>query len=259
MASPRIASAFQLPSTLSSRPGHTRLLRIASSFARAASTCFSTSAGSSCSSFAICSNGHEHVRVPRAFEVRLLVESETAAEHAPLERRQRGAHFGARPHVELAFVSFGVGVVGGIEATARSIEASCISRSIHSPVSRRDALEQRIAGGQRRFRVRREQRAVVVQHLLEVRNHPELVDRVTREAAAQLVVHAAFGHARERERGHVQRVQVRLLRDRGRMPVTHQPVDGAGMRKLRRVAEAAIALVEGGVELLARAVERRRA
>ena len=34
---------------------------------------------------------HEHVRVPRAFEVRLFVESEAAAEHAPFERRQRGA------------------------------------------------------------------------------------------------------------------------------------------------------------------------
>jgi hypothetical protein len=68
---------------------------------------------------------------------------------------------------------------------------------------------------QRRFGVGRKQRAVVVQHLFEVRNHPELVDRVARESATQLVVQAAFAHARERERRHVQGVQIRLLRHRG--------------------------------------------
>ena len=42
------------------------------------------------------------------------------------------------------------------------------------------------------------------------------------------------------------------------MPVMHEPVDGSRMRKLRRVAEPAVALVEGGVQLLARAHEWRR-
>ena len=40
----------------------------------------------------------------------------------------------------------------------------------------RDAPEQGVAGGQRGFRVTRQQRAVVVQHLFEVRDHPVLID-----------------------------------------------------------------------------------
>jgi hypothetical protein len=38
----------------------------------------------------------------------------------------------------------------------------------------------------------------------------------------------------------------------------HEPINGRGMRKLRRVAESAVTLVERGVQLLARAHERRR-
>jgi len=159
--------------------------------------------------------GDEYMRVPRAFEVGRLVEAEAAAEHAPFERRQRCLRLGARPHVELALVALRVGVVGGIE-TAPHFFGRVVLHFAQEPLAgfRRAAPKERVARGQRRLAVSREQRAVVVQHLLEVRNHPELIDRVARETATQLVVHAAFAHARERERRHVQRMQVRSLRDR---------------------------------------------
>ena len=46
--------------------------------------------------------------------------------------------------------------------------------------------------------VRGDEQRVVVEHLLEVRDEPALVDRVAVEAAADEVVHAAGGHRVER-------------------------------------------------------------
>src|SRR5205085_10297666 len=48
-------------------------------------------------------------------------------------------------------------------------------------------------------------RSVVVQHLLEVRNLPALVHRVTEKTAAELIVEAALRHGRERRDRHVKR------------------------------------------------------
>ncbi len=73
------------------------------------------------------------------------------------------------------------------------------------------AQEERIRGRERRLRRDREQLAVVVQHLLEVRDHPVGVDRIPAEAAAELIVDAALGHAREGERRHVERLEVGLI------------------------------------------------
>src|SRR5437667_4123508 len=49
---------------------------------------------------------------------------------------------------------------------------------------------------------------VVVEHLLEVRHAPPGVGRVAVEAAAELVMDAARGHALERRRRHGERVRV---------------------------------------------------
>ena len=46
--------------------------------------------------------------------------------------------------------------------------------------------------------VRRDEQGVVVEHLLEVRDEPALVDRIAVKAAADQVVHAARGHGVER-------------------------------------------------------------
>ena len=43
-----------------------------------------------------------------------------------------------------------------------------------------------------------DQQRVVVEHLLEVRDEPALVDRVAREAAAEVIVDAALADVGER-------------------------------------------------------------
>ena len=113
-----------------------------------------------------------------------------------------------------------------------------------------------IAGGERRLRIHREQCAVVVQHLLEVRDHPVLVDRVAAESAAQLVVDTALGHAAQRERRHVPGLEVRLGRAGARLPAPEQPLDGLRVRELRCAAETPVAGIEAARELLAQARER---
>ena len=57
-----------------------------------------------------------------------------------------------------------------------------------------------VAGDGPAVEVRRNEQRVVVEHLLEVRHEPALVDRVAVEAAADEVVHAAERHPVERRR-----------------------------------------------------------
>ena len=101
-------------------------------------------------------------------------------------------HLGERPDVELALDALGVGVERGGEA------ALLLAQLGERPVERlaAHALEQRLARDLPRVQVGAGQQRVVVEHLLEVRDEPGAVDRVAREAAADLVVHAAAGHPR---------------------------------------------------------------
>ena len=83
----------------------------------------------------------------------------------------------------------------------------------------------------------REQR-VVVEHLLEVRDEPALVDRVAVEAAADEVVHPAGGHRVERRGHHRQRVLVAAEVH------AEQELDRRGLRELGRAAPASPSDVE---------------
>jgi hypothetical protein len=80
--------------------------------------------------------------------------------------------------------------------------------------------------------VGRHEQRVVVEHLLEVRHEPPLVDRVAVEAAADEVVHAAGGHRVEGLRRHV------------RFPAPEQQLQHRGGRELRCSAEASVLRVE---------------
>jgi hypothetical protein len=89
-----------------------------------------------------------------------------------------------------------------------------------------------------------------------MRDLPALVDRVAAEAARQLVEQAALGHARERQRRHVQRLQVGHGCVRARVPVAQQPRDRRRMRKSRRAAESAPLRIEAAFVVGARGLER---
>ena len=92
--------------------------------------------------------------------------------------------------------------------------------------------------------IQREQRPVVVEHLLEMRNRPERVDAVAREPAAKLIVDAAVGHARERDLDHVERVRVI-----GANRFPQAQLQFRRVRKLRRSAESAPLGIEALLQL----------
>ena len=77
-------------------------------------------------------------------------------------------------------------------------------------------------------------------------DEPVLVDRVAREAAADLVVHPARGHRAQRVRRHVA------------FPASQQELDRRGRRELRRLAEAAVRRVVLGAQRGHGVVERPR-
>ena len=165
------------------------------------------------------------------------------------------ADLGHGPDVELALYALGVRVERGGE------RALLLAQLGERPVERlaAHALEQRLAGDLPRVQVRAGEQRIVIEHLLEVRDEPGAVDRVAREAAADLVVHAARGHP-------AQRVQRHLA-----LAAPEQELDHRGRRELRGAAETPVfrvvelaQRVDGGVEragvdLLLRRLHRGRA
>ena len=88
----------------------------------------------------------------------------------------------------------------------------------------------------------REKRSVVIEHLLEVRDHPHRVHGVAAESTAHMVVQAATAHLAKRERR--RREAGGAVRARGtRRMVAHQPVEVRRVRELRRIPEAAVARI----------------
>ena len=87
-----------------------------------------------------------------------------------------------------------------------------------------------LAGHEPGVQVRRREQGVVVQHLLEVRHEPPVVDRVAVEAASEQVVHPAGCHPVERLDHH------RAARV---VAAAEQELEHRGVRELRRAAPAA--------------------
>ena len=193
-------------------------------------------------------DGAAHVQVPLALEIGLLVQPETPREHFVLLGLEVPLHLVGRPDVELAFVALRVRIERRVEATVGRAQVAQhpVGRFLGGPA------EQRLACRDCRLRIDAEQLPVVVQHLLEVRDHPVGVDRVAVETAAELVVEAALGHARQRQRGHVQRLQVRFVAGGRRAPGPQQQLDVCRMRELGRIAETAEACVEFTLQRRAR-------
>ncbi len=96
------------------------------------------------------------------------------------------------------------------------------------------------------MQVRAGEQRVVVEHLLEVGDHPAGVDRVAGEAAADLVVHPAARHRAQRVQGHLA------------LPAREQELDRRRRRELRRaLVEAAVLPVVAAAQLRDRLVEHR--
>ena len=112
-----------------------------------------------------------------------------------LEIRRLGAEdvvdFGFVPDVETALLAFRVGVEGAGEGALAGAHLA------QHPAGglRRPRGEERLARVLPDVAQEVEELGVVVQHLLEMRRQPALVGGIAGEAAAQMVVDAALGHA----------------------------------------------------------------
>ena len=150
----------------------------------------------------------------------------TASSYSSPEHR---AQLVVGPHVELALDALGVGVERGVEATfgaahlaQRPVER--LAAHLAQPLLARDLPAVQVGARQQR---------VVVEHLLEVGDGPGGVDRVAREAAADLVVDPAGRHRAQRPERHLA------------LAAREQELDRRGRRELRRAAEAAVGAVVG--------------
>ncbi len=135
-------------------------------------------------------------------------------------------HVNVRPSIPVR-----VGVLGGGEAAAGKAELA-------QHVVERLLDDGAVAGLPRhgpRVQVGGGEEGVVVEHLLEVRHEPAVVDRVAVEAAADEVVHPAGRHA----------VQRRLHHRHGLgRPAAEEELERRGGWELRRPPEAAVGWVE---------------
>ena len=125
-----------------------------------------------------------------------------------------------------------VGVLRSVEAAALAVAQPFVHPA--NDVSRHRRKERnarRLVG----VHVVLQQLGVVVRHLLEVRHHPALVDRVAMESSGKLVVDSAARHLSERRNDDV--AHVRIARSR---IAVQQQIDRRRMRKFRRAAEAAM-------------------
>ena len=186
-----MASAFHAVSILSSRPGRTRADRAANSAPRAATSRVCASGSEMPSAAATASSGLRNAQVPGvALEVRRPVEPEVRRRDRVLVGRERRAERSAASRRRTPFLALAVGVEARVE---RAVGRAHLARQPADDAAR-DVGERGVAGRPREIGVEPEQRPVVVEHLLEVRDRPLGVHAVAAEAAAQLVVDAAVGH-----------------------------------------------------------------
>ena len=160
-----------------------------------------------------------------------------------LERLEqlRGHALLGRPRVREPLDAVGVGVLGRRERALGQQEVA--EHVVHGLL---DHLAIALAAGDEpRVEIRGDEQRVVVEHLLEVRDEPAVVDRVAVEAAADEVVHAAGGHPVERPLGHLQ------------LASPQQELEHRVRRELRRPAEAAPLGVERRAQPAHRLAEQR--
>ncbi len=108
---------------------------------------------------------------------------------------------GIRPDVEAPLLAFAVGVDAGGEAGAAVVGGAGAHLPQQPTGGLADArLEQRVALVLPDRRQQIEHLRIVVEHLLEVRHEPALVDGIAGETAAEMVPDAALAHLRQRRK-----------------------------------------------------------
>ncbi len=173
------------------------------------------------------------------FEVACLGNPEDLECNFGVGRIQNRPDFIRRPDVELALFAFAIGILGGME---RAVVGGHFAQDV---IQRRadgagkigptcDAVSVEIEAGEL---------GIVVEHLLEMRNKPDFVDRVSVEPTADLVVNSTFGHLLKGQTDHLSRLVIAQ-----QVVCPKQKLEDRTLGELRGSTEAAIDRIKLGAE-----------
>ena len=173
----------------------------------------------------------------RAFEVALLRHAPGALGELGVLVGEDLAQLRGRPRERRALDAVGVGVLGGGEAAV--LERELAQQVVEHALG--DLAPLLVAGHLPGREIRAREQRVVVEHLLEVRHEPDRVDRIAVEAAAELVVNAAVGHAPQRAQRHRERLLAAAAPMRAQQEREHASAAGTSARgRSRRCARRAV-------------------
>ena len=234
-----IISPFQSARILSSRPGRTLVSRLLCSIGR--------SMANRCSSSMLRGKLIESIENIMALEIAPGAYVVKRSKECSIFRAQDLLDLLLRPDIEFALFALGI----GIERSAKA--AFPRGHFAFQPAHglKRAFAEYRVTTALKGQRQQLQKLGIVVEHLLEMRHQPALVDRIARKAAAEMVVDAALAHALEAECSTVSKKRASPVR----MPARQSMFQNGRLRKLGRPAQAAVDGIEHIADLLRGAVE----
>ena len=185
-----------------------------------------------------------------ALEIALLGHVVMLHKKRSIFRAQRLDDLGLRPDVELALLALRIGIQRGRKRPALG------GHLAPEPFHRLGGAlaEQRLAAPAIGQRQHLQELGVVVEHLLEMRHEPALVDRIAREAAAEVVVDAALADALERVLDQLEEALVA-----GAQPRPPDQLVERRIGEFRRAAKPAVGRIERAADPLGQPVELGRA
>ena len=181
-----------------------------------------------------------------AFEIAVRRDVVVACEEFTVLGAELFDHGVVGPDVELALLAFGIGIErSGERALAcRHFAREPVDRLLRALAIER-LVEARVGDGKQFEKLR-----VVVEHFLEMRDEPTFIDRVAREAAAEMIVNAALADVMKRNIDGAE-----IARLAGAQAGAPQKFEQCRLRKFRRAARAAIDRIDDAAELLRGVVE----
>ncbi len=184
-----------------------------------------------------------------AFEVALRRDAPVTTREVGVGGAEDRGHLLRRPDEEATFLTLAVGVGRGVEPAAG---VPHLAQQIVERVDD-DAPGRRISGDEMEVQVETRKLGVVVQHLLEVRHEPALVDGIAMEAAPDVVVHPAGRHAVARERHGIEQLPPTRLH-----VLAQEELDGLGVRKFGRPPKPAVRAIDVTEQRLGGSRRQRR-
>ena len=181
-----------------------------------------------------------------AFEIAFRRHVVMAREKFAVFAAELTHHLVVGPDVEFAFLALGIGVERRGE---RALACRHFAREPGDGLARALPVK-RLAGAPVCDGQEFEELGVVVEHFLEMRREPALVDRVAGKAAAEMIEYAALADVVERDLD-----GGKITRFAGAQPGAPQELEQRRLRKFRRAAGAAVDRIDDAAELARGIVE----